>query len=781
MANEGIMAARMPMQQKPKQGYVSSLDAYDAASSAVQETNPKVFDQYRSAIRAKLGQLNLKSSEVEAFITLLEYMLQYPDQYSEIIRAGIEEGAIEEGDFPAQFDQTFIATMLAALNEQRIQQVQNVSPEAMGPGPQEPMAMKNGGLADAAKLLQSKGRNGDTILAHINPEEARMLKEAGGLGTINPYTGLREYGLLKKLWNGVKDVVKSVGNAVKEVAKSPIGKLALTIGATMLLGPVAAGFGIGTAGTAAIVSGGMTALTGGSMKDILKNAAFGYLGASFAPSVSGFLPGEAGSVLNQGLTSAAMGTGFGLASGMSLKDAIKTGAISGVTGAGITYGQQQGYLPSGAPAASGATPDAAPVTATPTSTELSVSPVEGTGTIGTASDLALSTTNKYSPYFTEPAAPVDNFLISPQQATAISNAPDYTPNLSTQSQYLMGNAPGDYALNTATDYLQAQGAPSGTGLGVQAPQPTALSGYNAPEGGMGLSPNADLSRELIAPANAMAKPEPSLVDRAIGGVKEGYNVLKGGYNEYLSPDRPSMQQAEQDALLKADQAVADYQAKSPNPTKMGAEAAYKTAYEASSPGFFSKYAPLAAAGLGATYLAGGFKEEPTNEAPLFNRNYTGEDYARDNPTLFSGSLYDYRSKGMEAYDPTFKSTYQKGTGPDAPDVVAPTGFAQSQYSPEYGRRRMQQSIQRYYSPFLGTEAPIMAAKGGSIQNFPRKTGPINGPGTGTSDDIPAMLSDGEFVFTAKAVRNAGGGSRRKGAARMYKLMKSLEKGGMVKG
>jgi hypothetical protein len=74
------------------------------------------------------------------------------------------------------------------------------------------------------------------------------------------------------------------------------------------------------------------------------------------------------------------------------------------------------------------------------------------------------------------------------------------------------------------------------------------------------------------------------------------------------------------------------------------------------------------------------------------------------------------------------------------------------------------------------------AKGGAPvpTNFPRKTGPINGPGTGTSDDIPAMLSDGEFVFTAKAVRNAGAGSRRKGAKRMYKLMKMLE-GGPVKG
>jgi hypothetical protein len=63
---------------------------------------------------------------------------------------------------------------------------------------------------------------------------------------------------------------------------------------------------------------------------------------------------------------------------------------------------------------------------------------------------------------------------------------------------------------------------------------------------------------------------------------------------------------------------------------------------------------------------------------------------------------------------------------------------------------------------------------------PAKTGAINGPGTGTSDDIPAMLSDGEFVFTAKSVRNMGGGSRRKGAAKMYKLMKMLEGGPVSK-
>ena len=45
-----------------------------------------------------------------------------------------------------------------------------------------------------------------------------------------------------------------------------------------------------------------------------------------------------------------------------------------------------------------------------------------------------------------------------------------------------------------------------------------------------------------------------------------------------------------------------------------------------------------------------------------------------------------------------------------------------------------------------------------------------------ADDIPAMLSNNEFVFTANAVRNAGGGDVKHGAKKMYALMKKLEKG-----
>jgi hypothetical protein len=73
--------------------------------------------------------------------------------------------------------------------------------------------------------------------------------------------------------------------------------------------------------------------------------------------------------------------------------------------------------------------------------------------------------------------------------------------------------------------------------------------------------------------------------------------------------------------------------------------------------------------------------------------------------------------------------------------------------------------------------PVGAAGGGSMdtRSFPRRDGGISGPGTETSDDIPAMLSDGEFVMTARAVRGAGNGSREAGMRKMYNMMSQFER------
>jgi len=74
----------------------------------------------------------------------------------------------------------------------------------------------------------------------------------------------------------------------------------------------------------------------------------------------------------------------------------------------------------------------------------------------------------------------------------------------------------------------------------------------------------------------------------------------------------------------------------------------------------------------------------------------------------------------------------------------------------------------------GYNVPIVPAMGhGGVMDL-QQGGESVGPGTGTSDSIPAMLSDGEFVMTAKAVRGAGGGDRREGARRMYEAMDRLE-------
>ena len=80
---------------------------------------------------------------------------------------------------------------------------------------------------------------------------------------------------------------------------------------------------------------------------------------------------------------------------------------------------------------------------------------------------------------------------------------------------------------------------------------------------------------------------------------------------------------------------------------------------------------------------------------------------------------------------------------------------------------------------------VSAARGGGLsdlrdlmiaqQGFPRRSGRVSGLGGETDDLVPAMLSNNEFVFTADAVRGAGGGSVDLGTDRMYAMMDQLER------
>ena len=103
-------------------------------------------------------------------------------------------------------------------------------------------------------------------------------------------------------------------------------------------------------------------------------------------------------------------------------------------------------------------------------------------------------------------------------------------------------------------------------------------------------------------------------------------------------------------------------------------------------------------------------------------------------------------------------------------------------------------VKPYIDPITG-ERTFQNPDGLGIMSTPQAPTPrsmaaaggyIEGPGTGRSDDVKAgifqngqkvqeaRLSDGEFVMTRKAVDNAGGGDREKGAAKMYALMNNLE-------
>ena len=147
-----------------------------------------------------------------------------------------------------------------------------------------------------------------------------------------------------------------------------------------------------------------------------------------------------------------------------------------------------------------------------------------------------------------------------------------------------------------------------------------------------------------------------------------------------------------------------------------------------------------------------------------------------------------RRMGADAPNPVEFGLMPEGTFPEL----------SGSRNPETTGGRNAPAISRYVDDFRnmnqgGTVYPMAYAEGGNVamEDFERMNGVINGEGTETSDDIPAMLSDGEFVMTGQAVRGAGtyeienkGGiislipsaqeSRERGTQNMYSLMSAFE-------
>jgi hypothetical protein len=180
---------------------------------------------------------------------------------------------------------------------------------------------------------------------------------------------------------------------------------------------------------------------------------------------------------------------------------------------------------------------------------------------------------------------------------------------------------------------------------------------------------------------------------------------------------------------------------------------------ASQPSLLQRFGPTLAGGLALGAATGAFDapEQEFASVPGFDPEDTGERRFEENPEQF-----------MLAQSPLLPPLSQADviSAPSVPPVQFAPVQPQMPPPPQFQPPQFQQPLQ-------------FAARGGEMQNFPRRMGAISGPGTETSDDVPAMLSDGEFVMTARAVRGAGNGDRREGVKRMYDMMRKFERGGAV--
>lgn len=727
----------------------------DPKTTAYARSNPEEFGQSMVdslgesdprlvyELRTSLAGMNLPPAVVDALLTMVDVLLQDPVNYAQNRQMFIDEGVPEE-ILPPNFDPIFLSGLQMALSETKRQ-------------PEVPKFARGGivELKPIAKAMAQMGRGGDTMLAHITPGEARRLRVMGGSGTINPMTGLPEFGFFKSIakavtgtvkavTNVVKDTAKAVGNVVsgavdvvksiakpvvnvvKKIASSPIGKIALTVAAVYFMGPA----GLNVAGTLGMT--GATAL---------------------------------------GVNTALASTAVNLASGMSLKESLKGGAISGLT-AGAVSAAFPSMLPASYQAA--ATPLAAPISAADYGASIDALDAANASTVQAAPSVApgtpvsavsgLESTNAIQPPsvpgLTAPGVTVPGIeapsIATPQvQPIQLASAPGSSvTDVTSGVTGPVSTAPTvPSAFQTATDQAVTGNIPSSfgevgtSGYGSAVPSAGEVSS-GLSDAGYSTGTAANLAGETLAGTSATVPAQieaPSLLDRGIGAIKSGYNTAM----DYISPSRiqEAGVQGQYDAYNQALAATGD-------------ATLAREAFKAAAPGMLATYGPMAAVGTAALAASGAFtpKQPPP---PGIVDSETMRTGAAPNPVNI-GNVNTVTAPDIGYGSTSFYNT-ASGYSPAMGNFIAP----------QFQVRRPEDYLNL---AFLNQRY----AKGGIAsldkpRTYPRKTGAINGPGTGTSDSIPALLSDGEFVFTAKAVRAAGNGSRRAGAKRMYAMMKALER------
>jgi hypothetical protein len=152
------------------------------------------------------------------------------------------------------------------------------------------------------------------------------------------------------------------------------------------------------------------------------------------------------------------------------------------------------------------------------------------------------------------------------------------------------------------------------------------------------------------------------------------------------------------------------------------------------------------------------------ESPLaaFMRMVSGEENVEPPPVEKKEPSMDYYSYGKSA---------------EIDDVlgdVTPSGLPNFEFA-ELGEMgpSFQMRSGGLVPPFAGGGPLTMAA--GKLRKDYRQGDAVEGPGDGQSDDIPAMLADGEFVIPADVVAALGNGSNKAGADKLYDMMHNIRR------
>jgi hypothetical protein len=776
-------------------------------TTGLRNASPQAADDYEQTMTSSLPPelMDMSAEDISSLLQVFQYLQDNPEEYAQRIAELIADGVLDEGDLPPEYDPEVLAT-IGALLLQALKTKQ-------GPMTPEPQGFARGGIADAARLVASQGRSGDTMLAHITPQEAQLLRSRGGMGTINPATGLREYGFFKKIFRGAKKIVKSVVKVAKKIVSSKIGKIVATVALAAFLGPAAGAasgmFGLSTAGALAAASGATTLLAGGDIKQALIAGATGYFGAP-GGTVANYIgvQGITNAAANAAITAGITGTGAALLQGQNLKDSVKAGLVQGAIGGGTQLASSMvgGSSLSDAlsekiqlPLSMDASPDAGVggpgSNADPVGNVYSIgdarlgkaAPTEALGSLRAPNGQAGMGLNMPRGQAPSSVGLGSNNYNVPAESLGSLRAPNGQAGMGlnmSRGQAGMGlNMPPAYApssvglsgnnYNVPVDYSLASGMPASTsaamssGIGaLRAGAPSAPGGAAAPYTVPGIGDSA-------------AKFASGAGDFLTGDFRGGYDAMAEGLGGIFSPGPTSAQELDMAKSLSA----------SNNITLDKALGIIRD----QGPGVIRTYGPAIAAGMAATKLMGGFDVPETPPSELQRKLYgtPGLDLINANPRDYliqdlPGVKYDERGNiiGSTPYDPSAGVDPRVAAGPQitgtnlmnsyAPPAYAPTGGMGGSILQPYNTSNMYANLMQPQRRAMG------GMMGGGIANlaqggYPRRNGQISGPGTETSDDIPAMLSDGEFVMTAEAVRGAGGGSRRDGAKKMYALMHQLER------